>query len=557
MGRVLTTEDPQLSPENRHGLILYDAPASPCCRRCRITLLEKGLDWDTVNLNLGHMEQRTADYLEMNPNGFVPTLAHGDKIIFESGVINTYLECQFPDKPLMPADAAGTARVRMWQWSELAMAKIFRPVMYAITAGPIKRVTRSEEESELISRLATEDPYDLAWERKVYRLEVLNQDEIQQHLQWLMDWVIPVERALEKQDFLVNNAFSQADIAVYPRLEMYAGLGLEISAGQFPNAVRWMRNLEQRHSFIASESEAVKKYSAMTRSPEMRALRKYFATPVDQRTEEMEERVREFGASRRKILGVEELLANPKKVHPLPRPRALDPELEQQSVALPQGKKLGAVTVYGYRQSPHSERIEWLLRYLGKAYTFRNVNIAARENHSEAFLALNPLGEVPVLRVEFVEGGEITLSDSSAIAEFLCACLPGGERLYPAKSFELARHNMWLALEAGTHKEFTPLLREVVFADQPELCPTIDATYRSYLTERIREKLLLVNRCLEKTPYLTGETLAYSDIAWYGRIKHMLRTSLAASIGEFKAIERWQIRMEDCLDSRSGKHRDQ
>ncbi len=35
--------DLAFKPENRHGLILYDHPSSPCARRVRITLIEKGL----------------------------------------------------------------------------------------------------------------------------------------------------------------------------------------------------------------------------------------------------------------------------------------------------------------------------------------------------------------------------------------------------------------------------------------------------------------------------------------------------------------------------------
>jgi len=75
------------SSANCHGLVLYDSMGSPCARRCRITMIEKRLAWDTVEINLSLMEQRHPDYLRINPNGLVPTLAHGTRIIFESNVI--------------------------------------------------------------------------------------------------------------------------------------------------------------------------------------------------------------------------------------------------------------------------------------------------------------------------------------------------------------------------------------------------------------------------------------------------------------------------------------
>jgi glutathione S-transferase len=48
-------------------LVLYDAPGSPCARRVRITLLEKGLPWDTVIVDLSRMQQKKPEYLALNP----------------------------------------------------------------------------------------------------------------------------------------------------------------------------------------------------------------------------------------------------------------------------------------------------------------------------------------------------------------------------------------------------------------------------------------------------------------------------------------------------------
>ena len=87
-------------PENAHGLILYDFGASPCARRCRITLLEKELAWDTQSIDLSRLQQRDPAYLEINPNGFVPSFAHGERVLYESNVITEYLDDVFPETPL-------------------------------------------------------------------------------------------------------------------------------------------------------------------------------------------------------------------------------------------------------------------------------------------------------------------------------------------------------------------------------------------------------------------------------------------------------------------------
>jgi len=86
------------------ALVLYDAEGSPCARRVRIVLLEKGLAWETRLLDLTKMEQKRPEYLALNPNGIVPTLVHGDRVIYESNVITEYLDEIFPSPRLYPED---------------------------------------------------------------------------------------------------------------------------------------------------------------------------------------------------------------------------------------------------------------------------------------------------------------------------------------------------------------------------------------------------------------------------------------------------------------------
>jgi glutathione S-transferase len=148
--------------ENEHGLILYGHPSSPCARRVRITLIEKGLTWDTQMIDLSRLEQRRPEYLRLNPNGFVPTLAHGERVIYESNVITEYLDDVFPAVPLYPSDPWELAQVKMWQAAEAAMAKDYRALMYQRLMGPLVRLTRSLDEALAIARQSTSDAADLA-----------------------------------------------------------------------------------------------------------------------------------------------------------------------------------------------------------------------------------------------------------------------------------------------------------------------------------------------------------------------------------------------------------
>ena len=130
-------------------------------------MIEKGLRWDTETIDLSRLEQRNPAYLEINPNGFVPTLAHGERVIYESNVITEYLDDVFPKVPLYPADPWELAQVKMWQSAEAAMAKDYRTLMYHRLMGPVLRLTRSLEEALAIARRSTSDPADLAWEQNL------------------------------------------------------------------------------------------------------------------------------------------------------------------------------------------------------------------------------------------------------------------------------------------------------------------------------------------------------------------------------------------------------
>lgn len=52
--------------------------------------------------------------MKQNPYGKVPVLVDGDGVIYESAVINEYLEEKFPQVQLMPADLLERAKVRIW-----------------------------------------------------------------------------------------------------------------------------------------------------------------------------------------------------------------------------------------------------------------------------------------------------------------------------------------------------------------------------------------------------------------------------------------------------------
>jgi glutathione S-transferase len=60
------------------------------------------------------LRNKSKELLERNPYGKVPVLVDSDAVVYESAIINEYLEEKYPDVPLMPKDLLSRARVRIW-----------------------------------------------------------------------------------------------------------------------------------------------------------------------------------------------------------------------------------------------------------------------------------------------------------------------------------------------------------------------------------------------------------------------------------------------------------
>jgi glutathione S-transferase len=91
-------------------LTLYDADRCPYCARVRIVLSEKGLEHETVVVDLN---DRPAWIYEKNPLGRVPVLEEDAFVLPESAVIMEYIEERYPEPPLWPADPAERAAGRL------------------------------------------------------------------------------------------------------------------------------------------------------------------------------------------------------------------------------------------------------------------------------------------------------------------------------------------------------------------------------------------------------------------------------------------------------------
>ncbi|MFT4569164.1 MAG: glutathione S-transferase [Hyphomicrobiaceae bacterium] len=95
-------------------MTLYDYQDCPFAKKVRIVLAEKDLSFDTVTVDLRQGQQRSEDFLKLNPFGKVPVLIDEGCVMYESYIITEYLNDEYPHPPeLLPEDSSDRARVRM------------------------------------------------------------------------------------------------------------------------------------------------------------------------------------------------------------------------------------------------------------------------------------------------------------------------------------------------------------------------------------------------------------------------------------------------------------
>jgi stringent starvation protein A len=92
-------------------MVLYSGTTCPFSQRCRFVLFEKGMDFEIRDVDLFNKPE---DINVMNPYGQVPILVERDLVLYESNIINEYIDERFPHPQLMPADPVMRARTRLF-----------------------------------------------------------------------------------------------------------------------------------------------------------------------------------------------------------------------------------------------------------------------------------------------------------------------------------------------------------------------------------------------------------------------------------------------------------
>src|SRR4029453_9503379 len=94
------------------ALTFYYGSGSPFAWKVWLTLEHKGIAYDFKLLSFDKKENKTPEFLAVNPRGQVPAIVDDGFALWESTAITDYLEEKYPQKPQLPKDPKGRSPVR-------------------------------------------------------------------------------------------------------------------------------------------------------------------------------------------------------------------------------------------------------------------------------------------------------------------------------------------------------------------------------------------------------------------------------------------------------------
>jgi glutathione S-transferase len=197
-------------------LKIHGVPISVHTRKVIVVALAKGLKYENLPVVPAIPGNPPANWRDISPTGKIPAISHGDFTLGDSAAICAYLDRQFPQQPIYPAEARDYARALfLEQYAGQLFLEVVRPLFHEVFVHP---------------RLQN-IPTDPA------RIQDVLARVVPQHFGYLEDQL--------KQDYLVGDQPTVADYAVTSNLITYRYLGFELYPTRFPRLAAYFDRMLQ------------------------------------------------------------------------------------------------------------------------------------------------------------------------------------------------------------------------------------------------------------------------------------------------------------------------
>jgi len=186
------------------------------------------------------------------------------------------------------------------------------------------------------------------------------------------------------------------------------------------------------------------------------------------------------------------------------------------------------IRLHTFGLSGHAHRAELFLSLLGLPYERIEVNLVRKEQKRPEFLALNPLGKVPV-----IQDGDVTIPDSAAILVYLALRYDPEGHWLPRDPLRAAQVQRWLSIAAG------PLVNGAASARWGGLMGRpADAGQQATAQELLGQ----MEAHLAAREFLVGDAPTIADIALYSYTAHVPEGGVP--LEPYPRVRGWLARIE-------------
>jgi glutathione S-transferase len=191
-------------------------------------------------------------------------------------------------------------------------------------------------------------------------------------------------------------------------------------------------------------------------------------------------------------------------------------------------KPASPIRLYSYYISGHAHRVELFLSLLGLPFVKTEIDLMKGAHKTPAFLALNPLGQVPV-----IQDGGVTLFDSNAILVYLALRYDPAGRWLPRDPLGAAQVQQWLSLAAGQLASGPARARANAIFERPQEPRCADIAV--VLFKRMESHL-------GTQDFLAAASPTIADVALYSYTAHAPEGNI--SLEPYPKLRAWLARVE-------------